>query len=387
MKNNTQEGNIVLVIGTGSAGKSTLIKELHQQSDKKKWYGDGVDLIEERQFTKQMADVIEKYRDDSEVSSVIGETPSNQVALSLFRGEDKYSAISKPPISDEIGEKWQEFNKGGREARIEGQMKEIFKEAIERSSRGESTTIDSLVFYTVDFGTDQERKSDVGTEFKKYMKEQGATCPTLVTLAHCDMSKILEHMESRNTGLDAGERRTTFRPFDEYGEYYEVTNNNDPKTVGTFKVSEILEADKYDGPEGKKDTLLETLNIKDRPIDELIAVKVRDSISHDKVYQTDPQDKQGKTSKEITTAIVQDINQSLLEQQKQTGISNELSSEQKKENTELPPATKNDTLSSILKREDINLSNLKDLDVSSASESTKRAVNTAIDNDKGHGRG
>lgn len=309
--NRQEEGAIVLIMGTGSAGKSTLIKAIHEQGDST-WRGDGVDLVEERQFTKKMADVIDKYKDSEGVASVIGDTPTSQVALSLFRGEDKYSAISKPPISDEIGEKWQEFNKGGREARIEGQMKEVFQDAIDRAAKGESTTIDTLVFYTVDFGKETERKSDVGTEFKKYVEEQGATCPTLVTLAHCDVSKMMEHMEARNSGPDAGERRTTFRPFDEYGEYYKVTNSQDPKAVGTFTVDELTKADRYDGPEGKKAALLETLGVPEgTPSDQSLSVRVRDEITHDKIYQTDPIDKGGMTSKDITTEIAKDINQTI----------------------------------------------------------------------------
>jgi len=231
------KGSIVLLIGTSSAGKGTIIKELKRQdelkpeSERLNWQEDGLDL---------------EYR--------------------------RYNSGNRPSFPKKI-------------------MENIYSNAINNSRNGLPTILDLVPLEICD-------NYDVVREFNKYCQSQNFSCPSIIALAHCDISTMVEHMDKRNASGDPLEKRDGFFPLKQYANTYYITNDDKSKTIGYITMGDVLNAANKYGDDNRGNVVLlenskdaqefiEKIGMaQDSPLDK--PVKVTTDINYDVLYQTDP---------------------------------------------------------------------------------------------------
>ena len=316
MKDSTRKergkATIVLLFGTSSAGKGTIIKELKKQDEAKDpkdrldWQEDGLDLECRRHpnlgdvhlsIVDQDPDFIDlKTKQNLEPINILLPIHNNK----LPEESEIYSADKLTKIQGLIEKYCEPFQEAAKNSPSNSQiMENIFARAMENSRNGLPSVLD-----VVPLG-----KYDVVAEFNKYMADHNFSCPSVIAVAHCDINKIVKHMDSRNATGVQEERRDGFFPLNQYGEMYEVAQEGD-RVIGQLTTQDILDAaQKYGDAKGgailfenSKDAqgLIKTLGIKEgnAPNDEKI--KVTTKVPYDAVYQTDPESENSANPQAIT---------------------------------------------------------------------------------------
>jgi len=306
------KATVVLLFGTSSAGKGTIIKELKKQDgekdekDRLEWQEDGLDLEFRRhpKLGEVHLGIVAQDPDFIDLTTKQNLEPINILLPihknSLPEESEIYSADKLTKIQGLIEKYREPFQKAAKNSPSNSQLMEnIFARAMENSRNGLPSVLD-----VVPLG-----EYDVVAEFNKYMADHNFSCPSVIAVAHCDINKIAEHIESRNaTGVEV-ERRDGFFAFNQYGEMYKVAQEGE-RVIGQLKTQDILDAaQKYGDAKGgailfenSKDAqgLIKALGIEEghAPNDEKI--KVTTKVPYDAVYQTDPESENPANPQAIT---------------------------------------------------------------------------------------
>ncbi|MCE3255601.1 MAG: hypothetical protein K0R25_1095 [Rickettsiaceae bacterium] len=328
MSKDRGKASIVLLIGTSSAGKSTIVKELKSQDKLNPhpldWQEDGLDLELGRYDDLyqdrlniivgdlESLEIFEQLRQNPFLKEgrIIGTIASGKLAiegasLSLLDENlddekvrnfislseaDKITFDEKTikSLHDLVQKHHDQFIKVNKRPHRDKMMENIYERAIQNSKKGLPSILDLIPFESY----------DVIAGFNQYCLDRNFSCPLIIALAHCDVSTIVEHMDKRNTSGDPREKRDAFFPFDEqYAVIYRVTNSDDPRAIGTLTMQDVLNAANKYGYDANRGNVLLLENSKDaqgfvkklgmaedHPLDK--PVKVAAKIPHDLVLQT-----------------------------------------------------------------------------------------------------
>ncbi len=299
---------IVLLFGTSSAGKGTIIEELKNQNSHKSenerldWQEDGSDLALKKHINKiidgnqQSKKIFNSLSDkkfsemeilepifkgklkvgNSELSLLEEVSEANMDAFISKLSESKQSLYTKENIGNlqKLATTHQSvFAENEPIARLQ----EVFGRAVNNSQKGVPTILDFIPLG----GYDTVQK------FRDYMEERKLYCPLIVAVAHCDVSKVIEHMAARNASAQPGEERSDFSPFKQYGRMYRAAKD-DETVIGELTPEEIFNAAaKFGGSVEDAKTLLSNLGIAE-DVDPKKPVKITTNLPHDLLLQTDP---------------------------------------------------------------------------------------------------
>lgn len=243
-KNKLNKGTIVLLVGVSSSGKTTIIKEIIRQDKQKSkknrvnWIVDGCDLEYWR------------LKEISDMKNITAEKMS----------------------------------------------KNIFMRAIKNAKQGYSSILDFVPFRGKNYSY------NITKEFFNFLKKENLKCLTYVALIHCNIDRILKHMDLRNSLPDKKEKRKNFFSFKQYGATYSIIKEKDKREiVGKIKLQDIMNAYKKYGRFSEceesifwKDCedfkfVVENLGItEDCKSDKIFKVGIKPSVYYDKIYQTYP---------------------------------------------------------------------------------------------------
>ena len=319
------KATIALLIGTSSAGKGTIIKELKRQDellpegDRMEWQEDGLDLADRRR--SEYFKMIKEGENETSLADLMNSFGEPEIAGTIFLGKlkvgdkdislideganaydsikglegldvDKYSEKNLQYLQKLAGKYHDPFQHMEGPTPEDNLMEVIFDQAIENSKDGKPTILDLIPLGDY----------DVVAEFNKYMESKNFSCPSVIAVAHCDVSKIVEHMDSRNATGVQEEERDGFFPLDQYGQIYHAAKDGE-RPVGELTIQDILDAaEKYGSNRGEvallenhKDAqgLVKALQIDDvLPVGE--TVQIAANFPYDAALQTDPKGAEAK---------------------------------------------------------------------------------------------
>ena len=336
-------GTVVLVLGTSSAGKGVIIKELKKQDKLKQkgerleWQEDGLDaeLRKHSLYDKHLG-ILKEEQDFKDLDPKLDETQvlesvwnggfkiGGQTTILLDAAKDeckneippdeahKYNPTNIEKLQNLATKHYDTFKaENAQRPPFTKMLENIFDRAIENSKKGLSSVIDSVAFVGLE--------KDFATMFSEHMVRQNVSCPVIVALAHCDINKIVEHMDKRNADAVLGERRDGFYPFRHYGETYKVAQEGEV-LVGEFTINDIMAAANKYGEKDKgfldiggslensseaQDLLKKLGVVEGHPLDQPIKVTAR--IKYDELYQTDPKNTErenGESKNESPESII-----------------------------------------------------------------------------------
>ena len=305
-------GKVVIVFGTSSAGKGTIIKEVKKQAiksdhQKVEWQEYGVDL-----GMKRMQELIAEHQD-----AILSETVQSEEFTAIKRE----SGLEEKEVLDIIvrNERFagdtgllERLNKLKKKFRrkagdiaqitVESLVRNIFEYTVEQVRLGESVVLDLVP---------SPDGSNVINNFFDYLAEQKLVFPCFVCIAHCDLPKISEHMATRNARGEPEEERKGLFPFKQYTAMYKSVYGDIEEHVGAVTVREILDVASKHGRDFKADFYeltrglgielseefkgkLDDIGLKvleetvlQTELDRVIKINIRDDIRVDTIYQTD----------------------------------------------------------------------------------------------------
>lgn len=345
-KNNKSEkehgkATIVMVIGTSSAGKSTIIREVMKQDQEKKeeerlgWVENGVDMEYEK-INNLKQQIIGQTFEEAKNNPLTSKACTDLIALGFppivisqfvingklnFKGKDVdllgevnqkfYDQLAepKPPFADLQNLKIiiENYRTPLNEklANISNQVANICDDAIKNSKEGRPTIFDVVPVNGI----------DMVAKFYQYLESKNFSCPVIIVLAYCNMGKITEHNEKRNQSGNPKEKRETF-PISHYTALYYATDDV-TKKVDQLTIQDLLDASNKFGKGGNSTSLEENEEAK-KSAEQLGILKLYEgqviapdkpifmatNVNYDKLYYTDP----GNVSHDVTAAIVKDLN-------------------------------------------------------------------------------
>ncbi len=299
---------IVLLFGTSSAGKGVIIEELKNQNSQKlenerlDWQEDGSDLALRKHINK----IIDGDEESKKIFNSLSDKKFSEMEIlaPIFTGKlkvenqelflreeiseatidafiDGLSESKKPIYTKENIGNLQKLATTHQSAFAENnpiaRLQEAFGRAVENSQKGIPTILDCVPLG----GYDTVQK------LRDYMEEQSSPCPLIVAVAHCDVSKIVEHMNARNAGAQPGEERNDFSPLKQYGRMYRAAKDGETQ-IGELTPEEIFNAaTKFGGSSEDARALLRNLGIAE-DADLVKPIKITTSLPHDLLLQTDP---------------------------------------------------------------------------------------------------
>lgn len=287
MGKGTPTASIVLLIGTSTAGKSTICKRIQElnselpPSEQMDWQVDGVDLVCDRFGAKLDASFVGLLESDSrfqairsqqphltETSAAPGNNPPVRklieaiLSQNLSVDEHELSLADTESYKKSVGdfiaatggsysretldnlfaiaqERSAEFGGVIDEAhRVWGDHdRSIFKKAVENSKAGKPTILDMV---PMDY--------DLIEKFEACLKEFGGedfSCPTQIAFVHVDLKELSTRMHVRNENAVASgnpkDIRNSVSPFNQYSRAYTVAADGD-RVVGEIKKSDVIAA-------------------------------------------------------------------------------------------------------------------------------------------------
>jgi hypothetical protein len=324
------KATIVLLLGTSSAGKGAIIKELMKQdalkesAEQMNWHEDGLDLVQRRRPLQNIHNEIlaSNPKGNSLVNELANAYGDINIRASIFSGKvtDDFLKELNKEASDVASVRMKQmeglielFHKQFMDAKASYTgvvMEELFKIAVENSKKGIPTILDLVPI----------EDYDVVAEFNKYMSNHNFSCPAIVAVAHCEVKDIVAHMDKRNAKGDPDEKRDGFFPLTQYGQMYRAVSKNDisKRQLGTVTTKDILDAAKKYGAdrvdtstvvllENNKDAqgLVKKLGIiEGTPMEEDVAVTT--DVPYDALFQTESEG--GKSGNEATVEIAKQLN-------------------------------------------------------------------------------
>lgn len=335
-----ETASIVLLVGTSTAGKSTIIEKIKEENsllpeDKRMdWQVDGTDLASIRTSEKMDKILLNILEEDerfekiqhpfSSPKGVIklrnavfgGSLTEGENTLSLtdteaYKGDvDAFTVKTKGVYSLEtldnlhslVLKKGQEIKQRMDQAWKDqiGDFNEfIFKEAIKSSKEGKPIILDLV-----------PSDDNLFEKFEKYLERENFSCPTQVVIVHVDPRELSNRMHERNRkalaeGGNPNDVRNGTFPFEQYSDIFTRAQEGD-RVVAQVARADFLEAfsafgkDKV-GENGVTITTLEQANalMKKMQFDLEDRVEITARGNVDAVYQHD--------SAEATTAIAKKI--------------------------------------------------------------------------------
>lgn len=303
---------IVLLIGTSSAGKGTIIKEMKKQDglkpgeDQLEWQEDGLDIecskhpslyklhkgiIEKDSDSQEMFDALEKDLGEMRVLETIDMGISE-----LEKHKSTYSPEAIEKFKMLIEKHHEPFQKAREETTpISKIMENVFARAVENSKAGKPSVLDVVPL----------NGYDVVGEFNKYMDDHDFSCPSIIAVAHCEVPQIVKHMDKRNrVGVEV---RDGFFPIGQYGQMYRAAEDGD-RVVGQLTTQDVLDAaNKYGANRGKvilleNDTdaqgLVKKLGISPEEHKSTDPIDITTDVPYDYLGQTDPRGVEEKAVEE-----------------------------------------------------------------------------------------
>lgn len=269
---------IIFLLGTSTAGKSTVCEEILRQDQASENLGFkiwGTDLESENDMTR-CRDLL---KDDDRFLAIEPQFPNVwKIVAGIYLGE-VWDAESKEMLTLKDDKKFAEsvdsflektkgrYNKEALEV-LKTLAKEnpnnfkekagltneelnarIFDHAIQNSKNGNPTILDMVP----DFGG-----RDLIEDFKEHLAKRDFACPTHTVLVHLPVKDLAERMDQRNKralaeGGNSGDQRDGIFPFKQYATTFGVSAGDGSQDLGTLRQADIYQAvEKFGDENGVK---------------------------------------------------------------------------------------------------------------------------------------
>lgn len=216
------KGEIILLYGTSSAGKSTICQEISKFCPQ--WRINSLDQASKLYIAKVIHDLFPYEKD-----VILKTFTQSDIYSIIFYGESDFRdgasiVDQKKAVKARLKIK-QNKQLVFKNCNIDVIEKEMFENAVQDAKAGQSTVID-----TVDF-----------LQFFSYLKYHSFNCPVRYGLVYCPFSKLRERISRRNQNLKLVERRYGVHPFFQFSEFYENTRDNNNFVERIYR-KDVIEA-------------------------------------------------------------------------------------------------------------------------------------------------
>lgn len=272
------KASIVLLIGTSSVGKSTIVKELKRQDEgldsksRLEWRIDGLDA-ECRRHISEVELCLQIVRDDnlfkqlqdfeevSELKKLDNISDDERILVDLFYNRIITKSGESISIKDVCLDCFTEDITPYRASKYTRRVVEIlkilrikyeheFSEAIKKilplseimTNIYQRAVNNSIEGFPTILDIAPLEGYNVVSEFFNYIKECNFSCPVVVAIAHCSVPNIVKRLESRNSSGIPKEFRDGFFPIGAYGNMFKITRDTDHRSHEVIKIHDIIDA-------------------------------------------------------------------------------------------------------------------------------------------------
>ena len=271
---------IIFLLGTSTAGKSTICEEISRQDEASENLGFetwGIDLESEND-TERCRDLL---KGNEKFEAIKDSFPDPwQVIAGVYLSEVKDAEtgkILKLNNDEDFTKNLDEFlaQTGGHydkealetlktlaqenpnnfrekaDLSHEGMNRRAFDRAIENSKNGIPTILDMVPVLKMGDDSDLVPGGDIVEAFKAHLTEKNFTCPTHVALVHVSAKDLTERMDERNKkalapGGNPGDQRDGIFPLKQYTA---LDGASAGETLGTLRQADIYQAAEKFGDE------------------------------------------------------------------------------------------------------------------------------------------